>query len=498
MKTTPPVRFVLSCRLLLLLSIGAFTMLLAHPAISQRPSPVPMPTSPTTAPVPIKILDSIRQDAIGRGDMPTTAKVVRTESTSLRELNGIPWISATIPKWKITLATPDQQWVYIASDSTFLFASRDALNLPKALSPQAIQAVRRSAAHYWHPQLPNRLPQIRSEQILIQKVEAVTWKDSCLELSLPSQLAGATTCTKQPTPGWRITLLGVREPLPINATTGKVAPTIGFRPPAPTLTFRIDRSGQQIKPDIPATAANLAFATATEWGLPQQQGQLIGAAVTHWGRGCENLNGLPHPCDPVPTSGWFVKIEQQQQRWTVRVDRDDNNRDNNNNATLISRENIVLDNSFDTQFATQAKILAASHLEITPEQVLLTQVQAENFGACLGLPLPIEKCGADPGQGYRISVVGKPGQTQTYRVSYRSGIRTEPTDGLPLRTDRLPTRLAKILFQDARSRLKTPIAQLHIATVEDNKGKRQVVVTNFRQQLKYEVDGTGKILSVKA
>jgi hypothetical protein len=416
----------------------------------------------------------------------------------MRSIGNVPWISATIPKWKVTLESQDQRLVYIASDSAILLVSRDALKLPKQLSPQAIQAVRRSAALYWSPQFEQSPSGVRPEQILIQKAEPITWKDTCLEVPNPGE-----DCKKQPTQGWRIVLVGGKQAL---------NPAQFGNQPTPTLTLRINATGQQVKPDITESAAKLAFATASEWGLPKQQGRLIGAEVTHWASGCEGST-FPYPCDPIASKGWLVKIEHQQKRWVVRVDRDIINR-----ADLIRREDLALDNSFDEKLAQRVKMLAASHLEVSAEQVLLKKVEADTFGACLGLPLPIEKCAPDPGQGYRITVEGKPGQTQTYRISYRSGIRTEASKEFPMRTDNLSNRLASIVLKDARSRLKREVSQLHISSVEAmtecfhaptyppnapclthvSRDKRRVVVTDFSKQVVYEIDGTGTILSVSS
>ncbi|MGI0491027.1 hypothetical protein ACN4EG_04375 [Alkalinema pantanalense CENA528] len=49
----------------------------------------------------------------------------------------------------------------------------------------------------------------------------------------------------------------------------------------------------------------------------------------------------------------------------------------------------------------------------------------------MGLPLPIEDCGMGE-RGYRVTVEGRSGQRQVYRVGEQFWIRTEAIGGLPV------------------------------------------------------------------
>lgn len=452
--------------------------------------------------VPVGVLEQLRQDAIGRWGFPASGKVVRTAAASLRDMEGVPWISARVPRWKVTLEGAGQRLVYVASEGAFVLVRREGLELPQGLPAQVREAVQRSAAQYWA--LPEGGLMVGSfgaklhpSQVMVWSAEAVTWKDGCLELGVLDR-----NCGKEAVAGWRVTVAGVRE-LP-----GPGA--IAVPQPVPMLTFRVDGTGRRVQPDLPEWAGQLVVKTATEWGFGQGKGRFLGAAAVNWPKGCEQVRGLPYPCDPIPGSGWLVKLEQGLRRWTVRVDREERS------AVLLQRENPVLEEPLGSRLAMQVKMLAGGHLELLSEQVWITRVEARKFGGCLGLPLPIEDCVMGE-QGYRVTVEGRSGQRQVYRVGERFGIRTEEIGGLPVRTDRLPSRLARVVLQDASARLKMRMDGLHIRSFEEvtecfrsptaapnepcltrvTTDRLRVVVTNFQGDWVYEVNRAGKVLSVQ-
>ncbi|MGI0491028.1 hypothetical protein ACN4EG_04380 [Alkalinema pantanalense CENA528] len=81
----------------------------------------------------------------------------------------------------------------------------------------------------------------------------------------------------------------------------------------------------------------------------------------------------------------------------------------------------------------------------------------------------------------------------------------------------MPSRLARVVLQDAGSRLKLPMEQLHIRSLEEmtecfrsptaapkepcltqvTTDRLRVVVTNFQEDWVYEVNRAGKVLSVQ-
>ncbi len=490
-----------------LLSAGIFTSILFASAEITSTKPVfsqSQPHQSGISAIPSKetIAENIRNDAIRKWSFPQSGRVVKIESANLRSLGDVPWISPTIPKWKITLETPNLRLIYITNETgdANVLAKRENLQLPKKLPQSLITAIQKSAVSYWHPQFETTPSPILPPQVLIKKAEPVTWKNTCLELPNSGE-----NCTPKIINGWRITAEGMTPSPPCTACLP--GPGHNFTPP--TLTFRVDDTGKQIRADIPESVAVAVFKVAESWGLPTKSGKIVGAAPTEW-MNCDKFRGLPVPCAIIPIKGWLVKIEHQGKRWHIRVN------ENGGSSEIIARENIALDNSFDEYLATNLRMLAAQHFEITPENLLFTQVTPQTFGACLGLPTPVEKCAPDPGQGYRVTVEGKPGEKQIYRVSRFSGIRTEANNGLPPRIDKLPNSLAQKVFQDAKSRLNVPLSNLRITSAEVvsecyptptdvpnrpcqvlvSSGGWEIVITDFKRQLVYQVDGSRNIQSV--
>lgn len=488
-----------------LFSAGIFTsLLLANPEISSTKPVVSQSQVPQSgiSGIPSKetIAENMRNHAIRNWGFPQSGRVVKIESTNLRNMGDIRWIYATIPKWKITIETPNLRLVYITNETgeTFVLGKRENLQLPKRLSQTAIAAVQKSAVSYWHPQFESTITPILPSQVLIKKAEPVTWKNTCLELPNSGEI-----CTPKIINGWRITAEGISPPPCIACLPGNF-PDVN----PPTVTFRVDDTGKQVRADIPESVAVAGFKVTELWGLPTKSGKIVGASATQW-TNCDKFRGLPIPCAIIPIKGWLLKIEHQGKRWHIRVD------DNGNDGEIMARENITLDNSFDQQLANNVRILAAQHFELTPENILFTQVTAQTFGACLGLPTPVEKCAPDPGQGYRVTVEGKPGEKQVYRVSQISGTRTEANNGLPPRIDKLPNSIAQKVFQDAKSRLNVPLSDLRITSSEmtsechptptdlPNRPCQvlissgwQIVVTDFKKQLVYRVNSARDIQSV--
>ncbi len=443
--------------------------------------------------LPKQIAQSVRQDAIQYWGFPRASRVVQIEPTTYQQKGDVLWISATAIAWKVTLESADQRLIYLTNDtgSVKVLASRTNLKLPANLPDSVIKAVQRSTTAYWYPLYKTTVTPLHPAQVLIKQAKPVTWNDGCLEV--PNAGEG---CTRGKVKGWQIVAEGLRTPSP----TAEVS----------SLTFRVDETGRKIRADIPPDLAKLAFKSAEEWGLAPRSGRIIGAEAMQWGEGCEGVKGLPIACDPVPISGWLVKIEQQGRRWQIRIGQ-------NSNGKLIAQENLAVDASFDSGLADKVRLLASQHLELSPEQVLFLKAEPGVFGGCLGLGSPVEDCLVDPGQGYRVTVEGKPGQQQVYRVSSNSGIRAESNQGLPPRTDAVPTRIARKVFQDARSRLNSDLANLRIAIAEpgtecfrtptDNPnlpcpvtvpGGWKITVTNFQKQLVYQVSSAGEIKSVSA
>jgi hypothetical protein len=468
-------------------------VLSARPVFAQAQSTI------SKVPPAATIATAVRQAAIQQWNFPASGRVVRIEPINLRQMGDVQWISATIPTWKITLESPDQRLIYFTNETgaVQMLASRENLQLAAQVPDAVIKATQQAAVSYWYPRYHTSVVPLQPAQVLVKQATPATWNNSCLDLPHPGE-----ACTRNPLKGWQIMVEGFRsQPCP--------ACLPGLPLTLAQLTFRVDQRGQILRADITPAVVKEAFKTAGAWGLAPRSGRIVGAEASRWGAGCENIGNRPIACDPVPISGWLVKIEHQGQRWQVRVD------DNGNNGQLMARENIAVDASFDESLANQVRLLAAQHFELTPEQILLIKAEPQMFGGCLGLGNLAETCPIDRGQGYRVTVAGKPGQRQVYRVSARSGVRTEANQGMPPRTDNLPNRIAQTVFQDARSRFPADSADLNIMTVatatecyrtatDDPNlpcqtqipGGWKITVTNFQKQLVYHVNSAGQITSV--
>lgn len=488
---------------LLLLSLG-LPLMASMPAIAQQPFAAAIAQQPPIQPykplVKETVAQAIRQDAIQRWNFPQSGRVEKIERITLQDLKGLEWISATVPTWKITLTSADQRMIYFTNDfgSVKLVASRENLTLIGKVPSSVIQAAQRAAVHYWEPRYQNNITTLKPAQILIKEATPTTWNNGCLDA--PNSGEG---CTRGQVKGWRIVAEGPRPRPCTNCIPQFLMDSLLF--------FRTDELGQQVRVDLPAVVTQSAFTLAQSWALNPNTGRIIGAESIRWMQGCTAPRGAPHLCPPAFASGWMVKIEHQGQRWKIKVDQ------RGQQTQLIRRENIPVDATFDEQLAKQVKLLAAKHFSIDYSHLRIMRAEPKDFGACLGLPSPVEKCGTDRSQAYRVTVEGKPGQQQVYRISYFSGIRTEANNGMPPRTDDLPNPIAQKIFQDARSRLKTNPQALRIVLAEsvmrcektsppdkinpacpvEVPGGWRVSVTNFRNHLVYQISPSGKIESVK-
>ena len=214
--------------------------------------------------------------------------------------------------------------------------------------------------------------------------------------------------------------------------------------------------------ELPRTVSAAVLQDANRhWGLPLNTGKIIAAKPAQWAYGCDRPT-FPYPCDPVLVKGWQVTVEGDRQRWFYY---------SNTNGTLVRlhrRELKKQDVKLPTSVNDAVVRLAAAHFSLPQSQILITQVQEQTWtDSCLGLPKPVERCKGTPTPGWRVTVAGKPGQTQVYRTDGKGEqIRTEAIAGLPPRVDALPTATAKLLLQNASARLRVPATQLYILQAE--------------------------------
>jgi hypothetical protein len=165
----------------------------------------------------------------------------------------------------------------------------------------------------------------------------------------------------------------------------------------------------------------------------------------------------------------------------------------------------------------EIKRLAGKHLQLSPAAVLITKVERQNFSdSCLGLGTLVESCAQQIVPGYRVTVIGKSRERQIYRISEDGKFsRTEAIAGLPIRTDELPTAIARKVFTTAQGDLKQSIANLSITQVEPTLvcfrnpaaaptdacqpmqriNGWKVTVTDYEQSRTYTIDLNGTILS---
>nr|WP_290225314.1 hypothetical protein [Trichocoleus desertorum] len=213
---------------------------------------------------------------------------------------------------------------------------------------------------------------------------------------------------------------------------------------------------------LPRSVSEAVLQDATHnWGLPLNTGKIVGAKSVRWAYGCDRPT-FPYPCDPVLVKGWQVAVESTTQRWFYY---------SNMNGSLVQlhrREVKSTDLKLPANVNNAVVQLAAAHFSLPHSQVLITQVQKQTWkDACLELPSSVERCMGTPTLGWRVTVVGKPGQIQVYRTDSKGQqIRTEAIAGLPPRWDELPTATARLLLQNASARLRVPTSQLYILRAE--------------------------------
>lgn len=458
----------------------------ANPSVAQTPIARLAPNKEAIASV-------VLQNAQTEWNFDAKGRVAKIERADLRNMGDVLWISPTIPTWKITLESRDQRLVYISNNTASInvLARRENLKLSQKVPASVIQAVQKNVAYYANPNYKNDPQALQPQQVLIQIALPKQWPDGCLGQAGPGEV-----CTMAMVDGWQVRAEG--------KTQGYITPRF---------TYRTDGAGQQVRVDLPAPILKSVFTTAQNWGLlePKNAGQLVnvlGAEPTQWGEGCP-ARTLPMTCDPIAVSGWLVKLEQNGKRWLIRVHGD------GQRSELMQRENLAIDRQLDNILTPKLRQLAATHLEVNPAQILLLNLEIKQYDSCLGLASPVEDCQVDRSQVYRVTVEGKPGERQTYRLNFKNGIRTEGSGGLPPRVDELPTRIARVVFQEAQKRLKTSMTGLRITQVEATQECYElpnqpappctfkvpngwsITVTDFQKTLLYDVGLDGKVRSVK-
>ncbi len=169
----------------------------------------------------------ILQDAQKDWRFSKTGRVSKIEPTNLQQTQGVFWISASIPTWKITLDSDDQRLVFIsnAHGTIHLLASRTNPKLSKQVPKSVIQAVQRSIANSLNPNYKNDPTALHPYQVLIKSASRQQWPDGCLGLPKPGE-----PCTFATVSGWRI------------VAEGKTAQS---------LAFRVDATGRQVRAEVP-------------------------------------------------------------------------------------------------------------------------------------------------------------------------------------------------------------------------------------------------------
>lgn len=260
----------------------------------------------------------------------------------------------------------------------------------------------------------------------------------------------------------------------------------------------------------PPQMIKTAIRLAREWGYPGQPSlKNISSEKTTWTSSCENVSP-PYTCDPIVFQGWKITISHQRQSWVFQGE-------TANDLQLIARTNPVTEKSLPNPVGNAIKNIASKHLQILPSIVLITKIEPQTFNdSCLGLGNLAESCAQQKIRGYRVTVAGKSQTRQIYRISNdKVNIRTEAIAGLPNRNDEIPTAIARTVFNNAKSDLKQPIANLRITQVTprfncfhsptaapnepciptQNLDGWNITVTNFQKSLTYKVNLNGNILS---
>jgi hypothetical protein len=442
---------------------------------------------------PEAIARAVKQDAFQMWGFPADGSVAKIERKQCSSTLNFSCSSPDELVWEVTLESENQRWIYVSD----IYASNKMMVARENLSPElknvpqtVLEAVRQLAGQHGSMTM-GRTISLRPEQVLVVRAEPATWNNSCLEL-----VHSGERCLPDPVEGWRVTVaIHARYPL----------------------VYRTDSLGTQVKAEIPDAIAQQIFEKATrEWGLPPGQGRILGAERAEFAYGCDPPPLIPIGCDPAIMKGWRVSLEQDSMRWDFRA------MEGFPGIELLSRDKPFFfanaSNILPETLRDAARTLAAAHFEVKPSQVLLAQFEPQTWSdSCLGLASPVEDCARETIEGFRLTVAGKTGQVQVYRTD-RSGqiIRTEAGDGLPPRTDVLPTRLAKTVLQDASSRLRVPLEELrilnaeqvyrqeclrmpgeppqcHCVTLRSVADGWQVTVTNFQQELNYRIDAADAI-----
>ncbi|BAU14551.1 hypothetical protein LEP3755_51000 [Leptolyngbya sp. NIES-3755] len=191
---------------------------------------------------------------------------------------------------------------------------------------------------------------------------------------------------------------------------------------------------------------------------------------------------------------------------------------NSSDSKPSAKENLTntaIERRLPSLVQDEIKRIAGNHFQLSLSRVLITKVEPQTFSdSCLGLGNLAESCLQQTFPGYRVTAIGKTNQRQVYRISNDARIfRTEAIAGLPVRTDELPTAIARRIFQTARTDLKQPIANLNITEVEKtfdcfrypnasclpmkHVNGWKVTVTNYQQLMTYTINLDGTILSKK-
>lgn len=440
-----------------------------------------------------RVIAKTSEYARNEWQVPNSAKIVRT---SLKNCDEVMYFSCKSTKqklWEITFQNQTNRWIFIstANASEIVLNHRDNLALnTKKIAPQVLESIRSVASQYGFHQSEILSP----KQILISKVEPIIWKDTCLELANPGE-----KCPKKTVQGYRVTAEGK---------------------PGKNIVYRTDLLGNQVKPNISQAIVRPILQNANqEWGLSGQNIKISSAERIGWSKGCEGVS-IPYACDPIPVSGWLVNIQNGMERWTYRMG------DNSKQPELLARNNPYVSVSaaipvFTKEIEDSVRQLAASHFEIKPSQALIVNSQRQVWrDGCLGLGSSFETCVKQRLQGWQVTIAGKRGQQQVYRVgSSGKTIRTQASNGLPSRSDALPNSIAKNVFKNASVRLKTPIENLHIAKAQKIQEKQcvriptdapnapcrgerlvdngwHVEVRNSNQKLAYNLDLVGNVKGV--
>jgi hypothetical protein len=247
------------------------------------------------------------------------------------------------------------------------------------------------------------------------------------------------------------------------------------------------------------------------WGYSMSPDTKMTLEKALWSSGCERISA-PFPCDPVVRNGWTITVPVQDGQLIFRGE-------TSSDLQLIERKS-ALERRLSPFVISKVREIAGKHFQLAPETIAIDNISLQNYSdSCLGLGTLVENCMSSPRRvikGSRISVAGKAGQRQIYRMSHDLKTwRAEAMGGLPMRMDEAPTAIVRKVLTVAQRDLGSPIANLRIlqatplfecfSNPNEPPNKScfptqiikgwKVLVTNNQNTRSYTTDRNGNILS---